>query len=462
MLSQKIFAPSLIGLGLLVATTGAGHAATLTADCTAATGSPGALGALVGSIVMGTSVTVQGTCVGNIQIMPNGVTLQADGSVGGEIVGQVSITGTGATLIGLTIDGTLASTYSTDGVVVQPGGSATLSNCTIQHWPGRGVVVDMNAAVGISGGSIKFNTGTPASGGAAITIKHGSSATIGFAPPFYVEAFSNAAPVEIASNNGYGIDVENNAQVEIYSANIHDNGGPELYAMFSNVNIQGGTISAPVLNGPNAIQLVHSSIYLYNTTVTGAGPYTIADWGTSMLAMRGSTVTQTGGAGHTALQVTDGSTAASLGGNTVSASGGSAIFVQNASTFHETNGTSFGFAAAGDTITGSGTVQVQSNMELGTGGTAPSAWTGAILVAQNSSFRMDGGMTITGAVSIAQASNAFFNVTNGGKNVVTGGVNCTGVVLASHVAAPGNVVTSINGSTSAVTIGSTGPACLSF
>ena len=77
-----------------------------------------------------------------------------------------------------------------------------------------------------------------------------------------------------------------------------------------------------------------------------------------------------------------------------------------------------------DTITGNGSVQIESNMELGTGGTTPSSWTGIITVAQNSSLRMDGGITVTGAVKLTQASNGFFNISNGGQNIVTGGVSC--------------------------------------
>ena len=98
-------------------------------------------------------------------------------------------------------------------------------------------------------------------------------------------------------------------------------------------------------------------------------------------------------------------------------------------------------ASAADTITGAGLVQEQSSIDLGVGlvgGLAGLVWTGSITVAQNSSFRLSGGVSISGSVALSQGSNGFFNLTKGGSNNVAGGVSCpwTGVP-SSHVTAGG-------------------------
>ena len=101
-------------------------------------------------------------------------------------------------------------------------------------------------------------------------------------------------------------------------------------------------------------------------------------------------------------------------------------------------------------------------LQLGTGAATPSSWTGSIAVTQNSAFRMDGGMSISGAVTLQQGSNGFFDTDAGGLNVVTGGVECPCTAnAASHISAPQKVLRSPSGP-QAVTIGAVSPDCLTF
>jgi hypothetical protein len=69
-------------------------------------------------------------------------------------------------------------------------------------------------------------------------------------------------------------------------------------------------------------------------------------------------------------------------------------------------------------VVGGGTVQLQSTADVGMGfpsGVASLGWNAGgngIAVSQNSSFRMEGGVAITGTLSLAQGSNGFANLVN--------------------------------------------------
>jgi len=96
-------------------------------------------------------------------------------------------------------------------------------------------------------------------------------------------------------------------------------------------------------------------------------------------------------------------------------------------------------ASAADVITGAGLIQEQSSIDLGiglVGGAAGLVWNGSIVVSQNSSFRLSGGVSISGSVTLGQGSNGFFNLSRGGSNSVAGGVTCPWTSAASsHVTA---------------------------
>jgi hypothetical protein len=123
---------------------------------------------------------------------------------------------------------------------------------------------------------------------------------------------------------------------------------------------------------------------------------------------------------------------------------GVAVAIDHVSSLIEVAPAQFGYGAGVDQIFGSGQVQLQSTVDLGigpTGGGAPNlTWNtgsgGSIAVAQNSSFRLEGGVSITGGVVLGQGSNGFFNTSAGGTNVVSVGVTCPfSAIPSAHVVA---------------------------
>ena len=105
-----------------------------------------------------------------------------------------------------------------------------------------------------------------------------------------------------------------------------------------------------------------------------------------------------------------------------------------------------GYAQAADNAGGGGEVILQSTVDLGRGliaGSPSLSWTtgsAGISVAQNSSFRLEGGVSIVGNVLLGQGSNGFFNRANGGTDNITG-VSCFfATVPASHVVGNAGVV----------------------
>ena len=128
---------------------------------------------------------------------------------------------------------------------------------------------------------------------------------------------------------------------------------------------------------------------------------------------------------------------------------GTAIQIDHVSALMDVAGqvADFNFPALGDVLFGSGSVQLQSTADLGTGnpGGSPSImWTtgsGGITVLQNSSFRLQGGVQISGTVNLEQGSNAFFNKSRGGTNNVTS-ILCPFVSIPSaHVGGPNSLAT---------------------
>jgi hypothetical protein len=386
------------------------------------------------------------------------------------------------------------------GIIVLTGGSVTMVNGSVENNTndgvdlsdrssivfstdgGAGTAITSNGGVGIEvdqGSSLTLGSGNVSNNGTGgIAVEEGSNATIGS----NINGATPATATQITGNNnsgtgsahaGVGVAI-NISTVTINGATITGNlSGAAVEALGSTAGIKAATISS--VSGQPAVLGFAATLSLQSAMVTGPGNAdTLAALAGSKVLLIASTIVNNDAIDATVLAV-DGSTVESAGSNKIctgtlsgstctAASGGTAVTVTNGSTFHEVGGLLNPFGGA-DTITGNGSVQMESNLELGTGPSTPSSWTGNVLVEQNSSFRMDGGMTISGVVQILQGSNAFFNKSAGAgsKNIVAGGVTCPGVNAASHVAAPANVVTSSSaGAPSAVTIGTTPPACLSF
>jgi hypothetical protein len=487
---------------------------TETADCTVNSSALVAL-LESGTVNAGDTVNVNGTCVGNFALTLPNLTLES-GLTGtpGTIQGIVNIQNLGEFIVGLTIDGSgsgggegLRASGLALGVQPGSGSSVTVTDCIIENWDiavtvsqgafvilynvtlqnsaqsnlevEQATVAVINGVIEGSGNSnpgvqtipgVQLLQGANASfdgttiernAGAGIVLSEGSVLHLGYQGPLDLSEGPYDA-VLVTGNQAGGIIATDNSQVFINLAEIHGNtGGPALQLSHSSADINGGTVSsnAGLLTQPTIVML-RSGLLLYGPsgyplTVTGTGVSpAIYAMGNSTVTMLDTTVTDAD-AVDAAIVVDDGSALLSEGGNTISntAANGIAIEALNGSTFHQHIAeTQFLIPPGADTITGIGTVQVQSNMELGTGGTTPSTWTGAIAVQQNSSFRMDGGITITGGVSLIQGSNGFFNKSAGGTNSVT--VTCGGTD-SSHVAGA-------NAVSPAVTLVTVGVGCYAF
>jgi hypothetical protein len=467
----------------------------------------------------GIPLTVSGTCTGGPFIISNPLAVMQAAPEGATINAQIEVFVPNVTIEGFTIDG-MGLSPGTAGVIVLPGASLTLSGVTVQNFPGAGIEVALNASVSMSSGSI---TGNANSG---VNVLSGGSASLGsvlnFAPNGVLNAGYASVHVSITSNSGDGITADTGATVVFSGGSITDNGGngihakygsslsigknvgngdgstttvsantgigiqleqatlkadgitlsgntgaPALQVLGGTANITSGTVSMGASTGAAAMLIDHGFVVLKNSNVTGPGnAATIATATGSSLILEQDSITANDPSDPTLL-VTDGAALESLGTNTIenTATSGNinVITIANASTFKEVFGGLNLFNQGADTISGNGTVQMQSNIELGTGASTPSTWSGTISVQQNSTFRMDGGMNIAGGVNLLQGSNGFFNNANGGLNVVSGGVSCPFTNnSASHVAAPQKVILSAGGNTSAVTIGYASPDCLGF
>jgi hypothetical protein len=371
------------------------------------------------------------------------------------------------------------------GINVIAGGSVTVVNGSIENNTvdgvdvfnhssivfssdgGAGTAITGNGEFGINiedGSNLTFVSGGVTNNGNYGIEVGGSSATIativiGLTPGPAPQITGNGAVI------GGGVQLANST-ILISGATITGNtGGPAIQATSSAATIGEATISSTA--GQPAILAYGATLSFFsgNTLSGPTNASTLAALAGSKVTLLQSTVTADDPHDPTVF-IADGSTLDSFGGNTIctgtlsgsctAVGGGIAITVSNDSTFREVIGALNPIAFAGpvpaDTITGAGTVEVQSNMELGTGATNPSSWTGAITVQQNSSFRLDGGISISGGVDVIQGSNGFFNKSNGGTNSVT--ITCAGTD-SSHVAGPANV-------SPAVTLVAAGVGCYAF
>jgi hypothetical protein len=366
------------------------------------------------------------------------------------------------------------------GITILAGGSATVVNGSIENNTNDGVDVTDRSSIVFStdGGAGTAITGN---GGHGVLVAQGSNLTLGSGTVSnngeYGIKLNYGSTGSIGSNitsgaagtatqitgNGYGGVIGNLSTITIDGATITGNtGGPAVQADGGAAIIKTATLSS--VSGQPTILGYGAGLGLFSDTVNGpTNASTLVALAGSKVTLQSSIITANDPHDPTVLSA-DGSTLDSFGGNTIctgtlgggctAAPGGIAITVANDSTFRQVSAANlFGqMAPASDTIIGGGTVQVQSNMELGTGASVPSTWTGAITVQQNSSFRLDGGISISGGVSLIQGSNGFFNKSATGTNAVT--VTCAGT-NSSHVAGASFV-------SPVVTLVTTGVGCYAF
>ena len=250
-----------------------------------------------------------------------------------------------------------------------------------------------------------------------------------------------------------------NARVALINAVIGTNGGQQLYLSgassvnATNITIDGSSCPGPCGDTLDAYEA--SSVRLDGTdggntfinAATGENDVLLSG-GSSLLISR---VILNGQQGAQAIEAAKNSVVALAGGNAVcggqcnASANGIAVVVDHVSTLVDVPPLEFGYDKAPDQLFGGGQVQLQSTVDLGLGtvsGQPSLSWNtgagGPIAIAQNSSFRLEGGVLVTGQVTLSQGSNGFFNTSAGGTNVVTSGVVCPFTAIASAHVVAGN------------------------
>ena len=375
------------------------------------------------------------------------------------IAGQVQIIGP----IMVSINGIILEGPSSDqgypSVVSVFGGHLVMTNAKITNGWRSGLVAGAKGTVVATQTTIEGQGAANIAGEAdGIRVMQGSVLTLGDESG---DGTVNAADaVTVSDNAGNGIAALGNSTVTVAGGMIQSNGANQLFlAGASEASLFGAQVTqtAPAaLPGNFAIQAVQSSkLLLAQGTSVESGNVAggVLASSSSSLAMIGSSVVNNRESSP-ALEASGSSNVLLSGGNTVTneAANGIAVEIDHSSSLMQTviaplsaefAGVPVAPVPAADTITGAGLIQEQSSIELGVGlvgGIAGLAWNGAISVMQNSAFRMSGGASISGSVTLGQGSNGFFNGANGGTNSVSGGITCPWVsVPSSHVAGAAKV-----------------------
>ena len=414
---------------------------------------PGAILAITGICeqqVSIASVLQWGLSLTNRSGNPQAVLNSGDG-----IAGQLQIAGPLQVAInGITLEGP-ASDQGSPSVVSVSGGSVTIANAQVINGWRNGLVVDAKGSAIVTNTTIEGHGAAGIAGEAdGIRVMHGSALALG------AEASDGsvnpAAAVTVANNAGYGVAAFGASTTTIMGGAIEGNGASQIFiAGASEADIfatQVTQTAASALPGDFAVQAMQSSkLLLMQGSSIAAGTFGggVLASSASSLTMIGSDLAN-GSVSTPTIEASGSSNVILAGGNIVTndAANGIAVEIDHSSSLMqaplsalhpEFAGAPAMVTAARDAITGAGLILEQSSLDLGVGlvdGADGLVWNGAISVAQNSSFRLSGGASISGNLALGQGSNGFFNVSKGGTNTVSGGVTCPWTLAPSaHITA---------------------------
>jgi hypothetical protein len=428
--------PSFTGVAFFAGTS-TGYATVAVIDCSA---DSAALVSLAGSGPLNGSYAIKGACTGNPTILNSDAVIQQDAG-GGSITGSLAVKQSNLALEGITLDGGGAG--SSSGILIGdfgPGSSGlkpstvSLVGATVKNYTMFGVVVS-NGTLLTSNATITQNSGCGVFARFNARVQLASTS---------ITANGNDLAVFIPGGR-CGVHAENGAAVVTNDVIVSGNNGPALWLSQATADVENSTLSS---SSPASFPAIVAQSGTRNLVSVGVDGGIFADSG-SRLTARANTITQATAA-VPAIFVADGSQFVSLGGNQISnsAAGALALTLQNGSIYRQRNESMFFGPLQSDQITGSAFVQVQSSLEIGAGlvaGLPSITWSipsgNCILIQQNSSIRLSGGVEIDGAppaactlngglistsIVIQQESNGFFNVSQGGTDAFTGGggVSC--------------------------------------
>jgi hypothetical protein len=496
-MKRFVFSAMLV-LGSILLLAGGAHATTLTYQCT---GSAGELEARINGSSAWTSVSqglnpikinsgdivkIDGTsasCLGDIFVNTSGVTFENHSASNvlipaDQIDGMFEVAGAHITIngIALTCSACVSTTQNTTGLssltengalALHDGAVVLFENGQVANSLTSGIFAIRSSSVSIINSSIFGNgqTGSAGQFSSGIFADGGSNVRLG--------SPNGSNAVTIAGNGksgggcpGFGLLLGQSSSLDSFAATIGGAGttnnsssqntcGQILLQAGSSARIEGNTITQTTANNA-AIQALASSSFVTAqnaasafTTISAGNNGAIQLGGASSAVLNSSTVSSTGTNVPT-IEAAASSTAVLGGGNIISnaTTGGIAFQIDHSSSLVQVPAHQFGFTDAAEEVTGSAFIQVQSSMDVGIGlitGVPSISWSvpsgNCILIQQNSSFRMSGGVAIAGAPAAActlnggtisttivfqQESNGFFNLSHGGTDAISGGgaVSC--------------------------------------
>jgi hypothetical protein len=461
-------------------------------------GSPSGKGTFATLPIAGDTIEITGICVEDVTVSTSGLTITdhegpdgtaADTSDADGVQGQIEIAGAQQIVIsGLSL-GNFSGAFSFNAAAdlatlfVHDGAMVVLLHTDVANSPSYGVLVRRQGQISLLDDRVffsGFNSGFP-----GVAVLTNAKAVFG--------ADDGSLFTLVQGSGGDGVVASIGSSVIFHAAQLTTNGGRQLHLQgTSSARLSGSGVTIDM----GACQAAHAAACAAAIEATGSSTLRIEQGATvtatdsgsvvaaiavnqgSSVLLQGATIKAQAGAPAT-VSATENSVIALAGGNMICAgtacdntATGTAIVLDHVSTLIQVPPTEFGYSAAQDALFGSGSVQLQSTVDLGLGtiggGGPPSlAWTtpssAAISVAQNSSFRLSGGVSIagTGGVKLSQGSNGFFTLANGGTNTVAGTVICPFVaVAASHVI--GNTAVSPNVAVAHTFDNASSPQCLPF
>jgi hypothetical protein len=462
------------------------------------------------------ALQITGTCAGDYRFTTSPLTFINSGgtTIAGTdgFNGMVEISGAHITAIGMLFEGTTlnasngsnasGSTFDEDGdLVLHDGAEALIENSQIGPGTQDGVLMTRNVSAsvlsttvsgnGSNGGSANLTSGIWVSDNSALRLGNPDDSD----PDMVLANGLYSVGVASPTCSGFDILLSQSASAVMYATTIGgttstSGGNCGEVALQASASARMRDVIIGHYGGLRGAAVVYaiagSSIWIDENTALGSPPGSVvteaADTdsnsmglvfggGASSVALQNTMLTGPSSSGAT-VEASASSTLVLLGDTNISNSfsGGTAIEIDHSSSGLQLLGKQFGYSDATDNIFGLGAVQEQSSMDIGQGlyGSESSiSWNtsgGSINVAQNSSFRLSGGVSISGGVTLQQGSNGFLNTNNGGSATnqsVSLGITCPfTTVPASHVSSPTKVSPPVSMASSFAS--ATSPQCLPF
>jgi hypothetical protein len=434
-------------------------------------GTPLGPGQLTPGPVFGDTIQVNGICTEDVTIRTPGLTLVNHNNshtvnVSDGVEGQLELAGAGNIVIdglSLAAPSSFASGESAN-LYLHDGAALGLKNSQVENGPLIGILVARASEMSVQNTTVSGNGGQAADDSTNMGILATNNATV------YLGKEDGTLAATLSGNAGAGIVAAEGSSLAIFGATISGNVLQQVELLDASSGFITGLNSSTthitaLSSGCCQAVLAASSSTLdieQGAVITGNQNNAAIALDSSTLLLQGSTVTSGLGASsppaaEPTIHGSGNSVIALAGGNTIcfgavgagtpcnTTDGGNALGIEHVSTLIQIGGDMLGFALAADNVGGGGQAKLQSTIDMGRGlvSSGPSSvpslgWiTGSagIVVRQNSSFRLRGGASITGAMTLTQSSNAFFNRSSGGTNSVSGGVLCPFTTIpAAHVA----------------------------